>query len=1641
MNPKAQYTKALTAMMALALFVTGCTKQRDAALPEDAQETIFSIDTFGTENAQYKVSTDDQMSQLSLGDSSKATAEKGLVQVANSDVPQRLKYMFKGLKINGQPNQNYSIVFSVDKQYVTAYKIVTTSKDMSILDKQLAQAPDEVQLQKQLQKTKDNSQAKTLMSKLQKARSQKMNLLSQSSFSLLVPIFKYKIAAYGILDRVSNELREKTSTLRLKSSDWSDATHIQISVNAADRLQVGLDPSATGSLDRTFVMDKVNNKLMSAETLSSEYQIPTNLDAKTRVLTLLDTDALHVFEVGQIGKTTLTDSQMSQLSAGAKNSNVRKCSDEIVKALPAESQANCILVLRYDVPVSYVRPELPTIDLDGNQSNSLQFKQVRAADSVGLVQIAQNVEPRKIEANNQMDPRTTIRVADIKDREFFFKRTLEDAPVTTTFAPGMAGSLTIVKFELQESRLVVRKADKLVEFKTGSNDTDVEELMSIPVRYWKTDLKDASGAQYAMARMVPASRQDAEYVEFDWTKNTLSTNESPYASISEGCVSGLADQQVTDLDMKMDKGALSFSYQYSVSLAPSLQCLGLYSSANDYNGLPKYQTTARMKERVSFKLNDGSTDASFVGQIPFQAQNAMGYGVWTLGKMNPTQEGLHGRNGTEVNYNVVQDFRNGRIVMYTLTGLPTDEPEVRQLYIDTAREVVDAWDLAYHKVFKGSKWERSGRYVDMQIAGENGVSGHVGDIDKNIIHFENKINDNHGILGVSQVGFNPRSGIVVADSVIVYAGNLKSFVARFQRNSEIAQSWADTKKTLREQVLAQAEAQQKEEKAASEAVNQGKADSKQQAEAASVVAKKLASMVKGKALNKDVIKTVKDLNLTSRQLKEVTQLRKSLGDTGASFNYQSPTAEYGWIDRVLKKLKDTPDLYEVDLDGLVAKEMLASIGKKLSEVDRAELQRKASLGEIRTKMRSQFKSTPGCMLEGREALVRSFTGKTFMQALRSTLFFDLGHEMGHSQGLTHNFIGSFDKANFANEDGTSSERNYSSIMDYFNPSLFQWDGIGSYDIHALRASHLGLLEVSAEAKKQFTEHPEQVTLVDGKYMSIEDIRKAFASKKNTVNGQVEFTTDWTNFTANSIGGLLKPYMYCTDIHVGYTPTCQRFDYGTSATEIVENLVKDYESNYVNNYYSWDRSKFGWSEASGAITSTMMTMFNMRQFLDELFYMGVTQSGSKEQMQDYGQAVLKAFAFYNQVLRTPDMSVSFMNQARFKAVNYKYQEYDKEGKATGKEISDWEIVEKRPIQTISTSQYRVDTVGIEQDKIFAMNFLTMKTFPSSKYYSQNINFSFLDFEKYFLGLTTDKSVFVNTITGLMLDNLESTFTNEHAILQGIPGEKSTVTAGMRAYAGMFSILNLEAMTLRDKDNFANLFKVGMSVGKAPSDRISLSQLGAADKSSTRVSYWAIDNASAANSILKAAAVKSFFIKSSDTMQPLMEKLFLAQFQGLISGDKTNPALDAAKKDLIANLNALNKNGEIVSEATLKAAPQFSIESQVEQITLFNQATISLAFGILKGDDVDAPAADFKAQLSAISDVLPLFAVNQAAVVSATAKIVKTLGEKPEFKAIKEMNAAVGMLMNAQILDVSYGIIMKNIDFLSKLTIMTNPELNR
>ncbi len=155
------------------------------------------------------------------------------------------------------------------------------------------------------------------------------------------------------------------------------------------------------------------------------------------------------------------------------------------------------------------------------------------------------------------------------------------------------------------------------------------------------------------------------------------------------------------------------------------------------------------------------------------------------------------------------------------------------------------------------------------------------------------------------------------------------------------------------------------------------------------------------------------------------------------------------------------------------------------------------------------------------------------------------HEMGHNLGLRHNFKGSMDEKNFyKNSDfdkNTAGKRSlfgieisylptFSSIMDYGYSELNELPIFGKYDLAALRYAYAS-----------------EIQLENGEYKKIDE--KGIANEP------------------------IRRYEFCTDESAGGSTLCDRFDEGTSYTEIMNHYARKYEDFYETRNFRNHRDNF------------------------------------------------------------------------------------------------------------------------------------------------------------------------------------------------------------------------------------------------------------------------------------------------------------------------------------------------------------------------------------------------------------------------------------------------------------------------------------
>ena len=187
------------AALLITILGAGCAKTREASFPEGAGENVFEAALFtkgdvGVVTAAEEQSLDKPSRILRPGQ------QASKVHVREARAPEALRPMFKGLDIAGRGEKSYSIRFKLDRQFVTAFRVVEDPAELSEQDLELVQVG--------------------------------------SVGEKLLPIFQYRIQGYGRVVRSRNDLGEETSTLRLKPTEWKDATHVQVSTLPEDRILV-----------------------------------------------------------------------------------------------------------------------------------------------------------------------------------------------------------------------------------------------------------------------------------------------------------------------------------------------------------------------------------------------------------------------------------------------------------------------------------------------------------------------------------------------------------------------------------------------------------------------------------------------------------------------------------------------------------------------------------------------------------------------------------------------------------------------------------------------------------------------------------------------------------------------------------------------------------------------------------------------------------------------------------------------------------------------------------------------------------------------------------------------------------------------------------------------------------------------------------------------------------------------------------------------------------------------------------------------------------------------------------------------------------------------------------------------------------
>lgn len=1631
-----QTTTILKLIAALA-FVTACTKTRQAELPDEAKTDIFAISDFGQvdENSQFSVKTSSMDQEVGSAKSMKALDTSASNTLASEDVnvPPRLKFMFNNLPVVSQAAAQYKVVFSVDKDYVTSYKMVSNAKDLTALEKSIAISTQEAQLLNQLMKA-SSSEIKSLSKSLQQASASKMTIRDgKKSGSLLVPMFKYKIESYGILERTKNELKESTSVLALKKTDFKDATHVQISARADNRLLVGMSADQLKEMNQLYDESKIDNLVMSVSDLETKFQVNLKfMDGSKQVLTRLDTRAMHVYEITK--KSALDDNQLRLLKNNAGNQEVISCQDKAVAAYVNSKDSDCVLLLQADIPITYQSTKLALVDLQGNTSNTMQFEEVPRVQSVGIVSIAKNEMAKQVQISGTLDPNSSVRLADLKG-EFFYRRTFEEASNMFLGRTGTSGDMSIVKFELEDGRLVVRNQQSLINY-TGQGAKDREEIMSFPVRYIRSRPTSDAGSKLTVPGFESTTKEKAEYALIDWTQNTIPNASSPLSFYDGGqCFEATSSQKVTGTDMRLaTDGILNFSLSGSYTMKPIVGCVTI-KNVNSAYWAGMLQFNFNIAERISFQRRKNlDSDKQLTLNISSMAQEAFNFGVFTLADKITDNGTFDNRDHSEKYMPMVHDFRNGRKIKYYIGGLNNKDvtsAERRKLMIEATQEVINEWNVTLRYAFRGTTLERSGDYVEV-VVDEGDNTGHLGDLDRNYIWYQELPAEN-GLLGVAQPAANPRSGTIESANVIIYSGNSFDQAERLIAMTTLARQYEKKMEAVRAE--AYAEAKKKNAEVSSKEIADAKANpTPATAAPASPEVKKLKAKIEklsaridstAKSLqmqNPAILSALQGLNMKPTVGTVAHMISKDMFKAGKGQDFKYDVNERTFTKKLTELALQKSLIRNQHAFELAVNEAFQMYGG-LDEISKMTLQKKADLLRLAARFDDNNKNRPGCFkyerndIEDAALTLDSDPHKNLMLNFRKTIKSTLSHELGHAFGLLHNFKASFDKANFEFPEDLKQPtgRNYSSIMDYMADIDMEYQGPGPYDAHALRAAYTGMVEIPDDTKDN--ELVAKVKVTAKNLVSITDVMKAYGNES-----LVHFTKDTLNEK-----GSLKYYEQCSDGGLSEHATCAQFDVGSTAVEVVKNKIADYNRGYTTRNAAYDKILFGWPQKIEIMTRNISAFQSIRNYLDEavmtiIFGGGRTNAENTLLNKDLAKAAQLGYQFFHEVIRTPDAPETTVTnfQNRFTAVPYVYvgaEEVNTDTlkcKKNDKGIilcEDIKVVEARALYDVKMSRDKIDTVGIGFDKVFAMQFLLQSSAAPSTDDSNVSQISYLDFEQWFMGLKDpSKSLTLNTMLDIMTDNLKVGFFAPSRSIDDNRVIELTKSVDINKYladqTAVASVISLYQAKWRGFDPYADAFKISRaSVGTAPKGRFNVVKNGQDRSQSDSRVFFASQNSPAAAIIVKKAARNEAYINNKALFYSLMKEVAAADMiifnkvadtiQKACSGsEKAAESAECKAVQAMTEADLIKANPELIkpkADADQKAA------SLVAAIRALN------ANGLLMDLNLDVPTSGFNFEVQ-----VALIRKNILTQVGLLRAIVARFKETPSAKVKEAIDSAMPLL---------------------------------
>jgi hypothetical protein len=854
------------------------------------------------------------------------------------------------------------------------------------------------------------------------------------------------------------------------------------------------------------------------------------------------------------------------------------------------------------------------------------------------------------------------------------------------------------------------------------------------------------------------------------------------------------------------------------------------------------------------------------------------------------------------------------------------ELDLRNKIISSSKKVIEDMNEGFRKAFKGTEFEGRSDVIVLKIEKDDSMpagvanyqglevmeKGHIGDLSRNYIYWIEK-GTASSIIGLGGPHHNPRNGFVEAASVYLYGGNMKSSVdwmvktakaeRKFVKDMQVPKDWT---------IVEEAKPATEEPAQTADVDNAATAPAQAPAEAPAQSSEEVEN-VEGKLALGAVRLHQHNANLRSGfsiSLGDKTPEKMPLNDyvslrsSGFKRNLETLMNDYVNGDQKFKptlaesigQIKHTrlehKDLIQrmntiqqsvfnnavQDRDAVLAK---AIYGENSKEYKRA--QNEAAL-RTRLEVDEKGRGNPICvhrkssfvlsqLAQNYDILEKAKTDIGKNDVLIDIWMPTLAHEIGHNLGLRHNFIGSFDKKHwdFPSE-VKGSKRTSSSVMDYTIDDHANYDGLGPYDVYALRAAYTGYVEL----EKLTTAPMKTMTSRNGKTVNVKsyvamdlNTEEATAHLQGLVeeikalqNDQSaaalvqqlagEFEQKVASFqqtgTLKLYGNLvkiqdvitaigkenrntitkddiksfgIKKIGFCSDEDAGESPQCNRHDYGSTFTEIVNHEIFEYRKLYNYIYFpgmakEWSsQAPFGW----------MMRKFTkLRQLNEEFFFQyfnnapGADADARDEyefnaMVQDIAGGIIKSMDFFRSIIATPEVPAGVLPTTN---PDDRFIPAIVEDEVAAPVPGLPPMKQKKLIKVetkwsdslrFESGEYRVSVKGNEIDKAAAIMALTAERSWTRRYLRESLRMPYTLIEKYLFRIDPENSIVLKTLEEVLMDEVTP---------KSLVGDKlyeldksmftADVTEIVRDYAAYGAMLFLNISTYEPSFNPSRSFRV-------------------------------------------------------------------------------------------------------------------------------------------------------------------------------------------------------------------------------------------